>query len=234
MIGIILDIIVVAIIILNIYLCYRKGLVRLAVGLVAVLVSIILALILYKPVSNLVIEHTQIDENIEKTIIKNFTVKTSEDGEEENGEVEGNEATSENNEENEDKDSSFMKYMEKYVDDAINKTRNEIVIEASEVIAVKVINVCVIIAIFIIARIALILLTFITDIITSLPIIKQFNEVGGILYGAIKAFLIIYVILAIVFFIINITGNTGMSEAIESTFITKFFYNHNILLNLIF
>ena len=40
------------------------------------------------------------------------------------------------------------------------------------------------------------------SILTSLPILKQFNEVGGILYGAIKALLIIYVVLAIVFLII--------------------------------
>ena len=35
--GIILDVIIVAIIALNIFICYRKGLVKLAVGLIAVL-----------------------------------------------------------------------------------------------------------------------------------------------------------------------------------------------------
>ena len=61
---------------------------------------------------------------------------------------------------------------------------------------------------------------------------KLINEKKG--FKLIAWIFIIVIILAIVFFIINITGNTGMSEAIESTFITKFFYNHNILLNLIF
>ena len=62
--GIILDIILVAIIALNIFICYKKGLVKLAVGLIAVAAAIILALILYKPVSNLIIENTEIDENV--------------------------------------------------------------------------------------------------------------------------------------------------------------------------
>ena len=44
--GIIFDIIIVAIFVLNIFVCYKKGLVKLAVGLIAVLASIILALIL--------------------------------------------------------------------------------------------------------------------------------------------------------------------------------------------
>ena len=213
MLGIIFDIILVAIIALNVFICYRKGLVKLAVGLIAVIVAIIISVVLYKPVSNIIIENTEIDENIENTIIENFSAET--DGEE-------------------DTDNGFMKYMEKYVNDSINKTRNQIVLEASNVIATKVINICVFLGIFIIARIVLILLTFIADIIMSLPILKQFNKAGGIIYGLIKALLIIYVILAIIFFIIYVSGNTTLSNAISSSYITKFFYNNNLLLNLIF
>ena len=55
--GIILDLIIVAIIASNIFICYKKGLVKLAVGLVAVLAAIILSVILYKPVSNLIIKN---------------------------------------------------------------------------------------------------------------------------------------------------------------------------------
>lgn len=212
--GIILDLVVLGIILLNVFICYQKGLVKLAVGLVAVLVSIILALLLYKPVSNIIIEKTEIDNKIENAIIENFTAQQDDEQVEE--------------------DSGFMKYIEQYVDDTVNKTKNEIVTEAAGTIAVKVINIGVIILIFVVARLILILLTFITDLITELPIIKQFNDVGGVLYGIVKALLIIYVILAIAFFIIYVTGNTTISEAISSSYITKFFYNNNILLNIIF
>lgn len=212
--GIILDLVILGIILLNIFICYKKGLVKLAVGLVAVLVSIILALLLYKPVSSLIIEKTEIDNKIENAIIENFTTK-------QDNEVEVN-------------DSGFMKYIEQYVDDTVNKTKNEIVTEAAGTIAVKVINIGVIILIFVVARLILILLTFITDLITELPIIKQFNEIGGVLYGVVKALLIIYVILAIAFFLVYVTGNVTISEAISSSYITKFFYNNNILLNIIF
>ena len=43
--GIILDVIIIAIIALNIFLCYRKGLVKLAVGLIAVLAAVILSIV---------------------------------------------------------------------------------------------------------------------------------------------------------------------------------------------
>lgn len=212
--GIILDIILVAIIALNVFICYKKGLVKLAVGLIAVLVSVILAVLLYKPVSNIIINNTELDEKIKSAITENFV---------------NEEETTEETEDN-----GFMKYIEKYVEDPVNKTKNEIVVEASGVIATKLIDIIAMVSIFIVARLVLILLTFITDMITSLPILKQFNELGGILYGLIKALLIIYVLLAIAFFIVYTTGATGLGDAIANSFITKFFYNNNLLLSILF
>lgn len=212
--GIILDIVLIAIIALNVFICYKKGLVKLAVGLIAVAAAIILALVFYKPVSNLIIENTELDENIEKAIINNFTSETQE----------GQEI----------RYVSVLDYLQKYVDDAVNKTQTEIVTQTAGMMAVKIINVVVLIGIFLLVRVVLLLLTFISDIITSLPILKQFNEVGGVLYGAIKALLIIYIILTIVFFIMCYTSNSTIADAINSSYVTKFFYEHNLLLNILF
>ena len=212
--GIVLDIIIAVVILANIYICYQKGIVKLAVGLIAVLVSIVLAIILYKPVSTLIINNTQIDDNIEKAIIENFTVNQEKAVETE--------------------DNGIMKYMESYVDDAVNKTKNQIVIEAAGVISTKLINVGVMIGIFILARVILVVITLMADIITELPILKQFDAIGGILYGVIKSLLIIYAVLAILFFIVYTTGNTAISEAIANSYITKLFYDHNLLLKIIF
>ena len=212
--GIILDIVLIAIIALNVFICYKKGLVKLAVGLIAVVAAIILALVFYKPVSNLIIENTELDENIEKAIINNFTSETQE----------GQEV----------RYVSVLDYLQKYVDDAVNKTQTEIVTQTAGMMAVKIINVAVLIGIFLLVRVVLLLLTFISDIITSLPILKQFNDVGGVLYGAIKALLIIYIILTIVFFIMCYTSNSTIAYAINSSYVTKFFYEHNLLLNILF
>lgn len=212
--GIILDVIIIAIIALNIFLCYRKGLVKLAVGLIAVLAAVILSIVLYKPISNAIIKNTDIDEKIENIIIENFSAETNS-----NEEV---------------RYVGIIDYLEKYVDDAVNKTQNEIVYATAGTMAVRFINIAVILIIFLVTRIALLLLTFVSDLITSLPILKQFNEVGGILYGIIKALLIVYAILAIAFFIVCVTGNSAISEAISGSFITKFFYEHNLILKFLF
>lgn len=214
MIGIILDIVIVAIILLNVYLCYRKGLVNLAVGLIAVVAAIILSVIFYKPVTNIIIENTQFDETLENTIVETFAPEGASAGQV--------------------KYVGILSYLETEVGNAINKTQNEVVYETANVMAEKVINLIVFIGIFTVVRVALFALTFVADAITSLPILKQLDDVGGILYGLVKSLLIIYVVLAIVFFVVNVTGNTTVSDAITSSYITEFFYNNNLLLNILF
>lgn len=214
--GIFLDVIVVAIIALSVYSCYRKGLVNLAVGLIAVVASVILALILYRPVSNLLIEKTNIDESIEKVIIEKVI-----------GDVpEGAQVRFES--------AGLINYIEDFVGGESAEDSSQFAYDTASTLAVKLVNTIVIIAIFIVARILLIMLTFITDIITSLPILSQLDSVGGILYGLVKALLIIYVVLAIAFFVANIAGVTQISDTIASSFVTKLFYEHNLLLTILF
>ena len=58
--GVIVDLIIIAIVALSTYLAYKKGLVALAIKLCAVVISIVITLLLYKPVSNLIINTTSI------------------------------------------------------------------------------------------------------------------------------------------------------------------------------
>ena len=66
--GIIVDLIIIAIVLLSTILAYRKGFVSLAISLCSFVIAIILTLVLYQPVSNLVINTTGIDETIENAI----------------------------------------------------------------------------------------------------------------------------------------------------------------------
>lgn len=213
--GIILDIILILIIGISIFLGYKKGLIKVGVKLFAFIIAVIVTLLLYKPVANLIIEKTELDETIESVIIKNGTQeiennggKTTEDG--------------------------FLEYMQKYVGDTVAETQNEIVTNVAQVVSVKTINLIAIIGIFIVTRLGLIIFTFISDIITQLPIIKQFNKLGGTIYGVLRGLLIVYFILAIAFLIVSATGNNAILTIIDSSIITKLMYTNNIFLNIIF
>ena len=65
---IIVDLIIIAIILISTFLAYRKGIVKLAISLLAFVISIVLTFILYQPISNLIINGTGIDEMLEDAI----------------------------------------------------------------------------------------------------------------------------------------------------------------------
>ena len=56
--GIIFDLVIVAIIVLSTFLAYRKGLAVLAIKLCSVLIAIVVTLLLYRPIANLIINTT--------------------------------------------------------------------------------------------------------------------------------------------------------------------------------
>ena len=66
--GFVVDLIIIAVVALSTFFAYRKGLVKLAIGLCAFVISIVVTFILYYPISNLVINVTGIDEAIEDAI----------------------------------------------------------------------------------------------------------------------------------------------------------------------
>ena len=68
--SIVVDFIIAAIILLSTFLAYRKGLITLAIQLVAVIIAVVLTLLLYKPVSNVIINVTGIDETIQNAILE--------------------------------------------------------------------------------------------------------------------------------------------------------------------
>ena len=185
--GIVLDLIIVLLLVINIIIGYKKGLVEVVFNICAFIIALVVALILYKPVSNIVIKNTNIYGKIRETIVNN------------------------NNEE----EQSIVK-------DVQNKTKEQL----ADVISIKAVNIIVAIVLFIIARI---LLKTVLEGIAELPIIKQFNQIGGIGYGILKGFLLIYILVTLLFFVNAIVGNNKVSAVVEESFITKVLYENNII-----
>jgi len=209
--GLIFDIILVAILLLCIFLGYKKGLIKVGVKLVAFLVAVIVTIILYHPIANLVIKNTQIDENIESFIIDHMT-----------------------QEQIENEDGNVATYVKNYAQNAVIEAQNSAAQMMAKSVSENVIGIAVMIVLFLVVRIGIVLIGAIVDAIANLPILKQFNELGGILYGTLKGLFIIYVILAIIFFISSLNGIDTITEAINNSFITRFFYDNNLILKLLF
>lgn len=188
--GIVLDLIIVLLLVINIIIGYKKGLVEVVFNICAFIIALVVALILYKPVSNIVVKNTNIYGKIRETIVNN----------------------------NIEEEQSIVK-------DVQNKTKEQL----ADVISIKAVNIIVAIVLFIIARIAVILLKTVLIGIAEIPIIKQFNQIGGIGYGILKGFLLIYILVTLLFFVNAIVGNNKVSAIVEESFITKVLYENNII-----
>ena len=213
--GIVLDIVLLAIFILSVFIGYKKGLIGVVFNLCAFLVSIVLTWILFTPVSNIIIKNTTVDDNIKNVIIEKGVIV-----------IDDNDKESEDNQ--------IKKYIQEYVSKPIKNTANNAIEETATIISQKVIAIGVAIGLFIVIRIALIFLKFIAEGISNLPIIKQCNKAGGILYGVLRGIFIVYIVLAILFFIMSINNAGVIAETINSSIISKYLYTHNIILDLIF
>lgn len=207
--GIILDIIIIGIILISTIIGYKRGLINVIFNLCAFLIALIITIVLYKPVTNFVIENTEFDDKIESVIL--------EKGITQNGEI-----------------STENSVIDEYVSQSITNTKNDIVESTSTVIAQKVIGILVAIILFIVVRIILVFTKALFNGIASLPIIKQLNGLGGLIYGLLMGIIIVYVILAILFFIISVNNTGTLTDTINASNIAKILYSNNIILNIIF
>ena len=85
---------------------------------------------------------------------------------------------------------------------------------------------------YLISRIVLKFIAALGDLIAKLPILKQFNKLGGTIFGALKGLLIVYVILAVVYLISPLLKENA-TKSIDETILTKAMYNNNIITKII-
>lgn len=213
--GLVIDGIVLLIIGACIFNGYKKGLAKSLLKLLTSILAIIIAIVLYKPFQSFVINNTLIDDNIQYSIEK--VIKK--DGEEK-AEVK--------------EDNNMPKPIVKYVNDNLQSTADTAVSEVAKNTARLIVTIICIVAIFIIAKIILGIITILFDIFSKIPVIKQFNELGGLLFGVLEGVFVVLIILTIISVTNPLIGDTMVVSWIEHSFITKMLYNSNIILNIIF
>lgn len=192
--GIIIDIILIAIIILSAFLGYKKGLVKLGTKLFAGIIAIIVTIAIYKPISGIIINNTTIDEKIENAIIQNTT--------------------------------NFIDENSQIPDIVTNQVQNEILPSEAKNIAKNVVYAITAIVLFIAVKIALSIVISLMDFVANLPILKQFNEVGGIIYGLVRGVLIVGIFILLMGVFIKINPESTLNKNIQDSYLTKKVYEN--------
>lgn len=107
-------------------------------------------------------------------------------------------------------------------------TVNELAVNVTE----KIIYMVTFIVLFIVLKIALKFVTLLTSLITKLPVIKQFDKTGGLIYGFAKGFIIVTAIFAVISLAAPILDFKYINM-INKSYLSSTLYNHNLLIGLI-
>lgn len=202
----ILDLIILIILALFTFIGYKKGLINTAFSILSFFIAIILSFILFKPISNIVISKTNIDESIQKTVYEKISVK-------DNDELRNN----------------FDSLIENKKDEITDTIRTEI----SQKVSNLIINIIIWILILVITKIILFFFKSILNAIANLPLLKQINKTGGLIFGFLKGLFIIYILFAILLLLSNIIAFDNFNSLLNTSILAKFLYNNNILIFLL-
>ena len=197
--GIIVDLIIVAFILISVFLGYKKGLVELGMKLFAFIIAIVLTFILYRPIGNLVVNTTQVDETIQNKI----TAKVEEIIDTGDTEEPANQL--------------------------IESAKNGMLPQASRTMAINIVYGGVMIILFIALRIGLMFIKILANAIAKLPILKQFNKAGGVIYGFVRGVIVTYVALTIISFVGTINPENAVQKSIDESALAKTMSNYNLL-----
>ncbi len=215
--GFIVDLIILALVALSIFIGYRRGLIKCAINVLSFFIAILVVILLTTPISNLIINNTKIDDNIKSTILEkiDFNNVSAEDLK-----------LDENN-------SNSPEVVRDYINDLTKGATDNVAEVLAENLSIMIVNIGVAIVLFIGTKFALIFVKALADILGKIPLIKQFNKAGGIIYGVASGIVRVYLILAVISIIVPVLANGSIIDAINSSMIGKMMYNNNILLKII-
>lgn len=219
--SIIIDLVIVAIIALCIFLGYKRGLTGSLLKIVSFVLALIIAFILFKPVSSFIIDNTNWDENLEQAIRQSAL---------EEEQITDNDETKTNK----NMPEVMMNYINEAVENAGNEAKTAIIDSTARNLAVTIINIGVAIGLFIISKIILLFVKGLANLLTKLPVIKQVDKLGGIIYGLLQSLVMLYIVFAIISFVSPMLSETTFIDSINKSIVANTMYNNNLLLKIIF
>lgn len=253
-----MDIIVVLIILCVGFFGYKKGFVKTIISLIAFFVAVGLALAFYKPLAKTIAENSQIDDwIIEKIVTAEFNTNLDDDTNQQNvanenvtnENVTNEDITNENitNENTNSLESNNNNGIPDYFVDFLNSLPSSFIDDfnfeeakenAKEEFAEKVaelfLNLLSLIAIYIVVRVILLIAMYIVDGIMHIPVLKQLNEVLGLIAGLILGVMQVYIVFAVLTFISSVCDISFIINAIKASMFARILFENNIIIGLLF
>ena len=217
--GLIVDIILIAIIALAAVVGFKRGLALSLIRIASFIITIVLVFILTKPVASFVKEQTEIDENLKKSLYNMFMLRNENEARDEVKEEKAEEANKPLEE--------FKFKLTDEVRDEISQKQEELAEAASEKTKEMIILFVTAAVLFIVFRIIFLIVGAFVGAVTDLPVIYQVDKAGGIIYGILQGLFIAFMFLTIVYLVNIPLEDNVVTKAVESSFLTSMLYTIN-------
>lgn len=198
---------------------FFKGFSEFIFQVISLLITIGVVFFAYKPVANVVMD-TQLDEKIYSVVYDNLSNTPIAEGEEINTE-------------NTNMSKGIVNTINGYIAEAKENAEQNILEFVSNKIAIIVVYAITAVALFVIVHLVLFFIRIALDIMGSLPLLREGNQVLGLVIGVIKGILLVYLLLALASGLSPILSKFGIIDAIESSKVSSILYNNNIIIDII-
>ena len=203
----IIDLILIALIVFSAYRGYKKGLIGIVISLVALILSIFLGFVLKDSLANYLYNNTFIGKSIEERVtnVINENLNTRSESTE-------------------------------VFEEILSKQENPIALSMQEmpkVVTMFVLKILSFVLILIFVYIICMLLQMLLNLFVSLPVISSINKIGGGAINVLQMLVKIWIVLAIVYFVIPIQETNTLSKNINDSLLTKTLYQNNFFVSVI-
>lgn len=195
----IIDIIIIVFVVLSAIGGYKKGLISLGIHLFAFILALLISFVLYRPIGNIIINTTPIDETIQAVIENNASAMV----------------TTENT--------------TGITNKLIESAKEGVLPEVSKELSYNIVYGATMIVLFLLLRVCLMLVSGVANTISKLPILDQTNKLSGAVYGVIRGIFITYLVLMIIKLIIVVDPQTPLNTMLNETYLAKTMLENNIL-----
>ena len=217
--GIVVDIVALLIIVIYALIGFFKGFTEFVFQVVALIITLGAVFFAYKPVAEVVMD-TQLDEKIYNVVYENLSKTSIAQGEE-------------INEESTNMSEGIVSTINGYVTEAKEAAVENTVEYVANKIAVIVVYGITAVALFVVIYGLLFLIRVVLDLIGQMPILREGNEVLGVVIGVVKGLIAVYLLLALASALSPVLSQFGVIDAIESSKVSSILYNHNIIIDII-
>jgi len=208
------DILILLILIIMTYLGYKKGFLRTLTGVISIILSFVLALT-FSPQVETFIKSTPVYENIYQNVEKNVA------------------PSSQNEDEYNTSNLNMPQQMIKDIKQGAENAKNEALSTVTQKICDVSVKIVSIILIFLAVRILMMLLLSGFGIIKKLPFIGWFDRMLGALFGFIRGFLVVYLLLVLVTAFTAFNVDNPLVKSINHSEFAKVMYNNNVFLDFV-